>query len=284
MSDAPGRPLQAAVETIALARDDLAWSIRVSREGVPRAAFDDVAVLPTASVGKILLLAEVARRIEREPSFAAVSLSKPTVEAVSEAGLWQYLASPALPVADLACLAAGLSDNLATNALMGHVGLDAVQSLARSFGLRETMLLDRVRVRRGPHDPPHLSVGRASDWCEIIDRVACGRLLSPAVSAMLRFWLAGNADCSMVAAAFDVDPLAHRQDEGDIALFNKTGSDAGTRADVGSVFCRDARVSYAAIVHWQGGGKEAETSALAGMRALGRAIRDDLSEHLDARP
>ena len=63
-------------------------------------------------------------------------------------------------------------------------------------------------------------------------RLRAGDLLPPGVSAGLVDLLRLNTDLSMVAAAFALDPLAHVDVDVGVRLFNKTGTDIGTRADV----------------------------------------------------
>ena len=55
------------------------------------------------------------------------------------------------------------------------------------------------------------------------------------VSRRLRRWLSANTDLSMVASAFCLDPLAHFEPDRGIMLVNKTGTNAGVRADAGRV-------------------------------------------------
>ena len=206
--------------------------------------------MPTASVGKILLLAETAR-LRSRPSrgFGSVQLSRQLSEPVGEAGLWQQMTTESLSVIDVVGLVSTLSDNLATNVLLAQVGLPAVQLLTRILGLEQTFLL-----RPGPpaawtlDDPPHLSgFGNARELSRIVAAIDRDELISPEVSRLLRTWLAGNADLSMVLSAFGSDPLAHREPDRGLTAWNKTGSDPGTRVDIGSVHLHNAGLSYAVI-------------------------------------
>ena len=56
-------------------------------------------------------------------------------------------------------------------------------------------------------------------------------------------WLSLNADLSMVASAFGLDPLAHRSADHGLLLVNKTGTDGGVRSEVGVLRGPRARVS-----------------------------------------
>ena len=70
---------------------------------------DDRIVLPTASIGKILLLVEVAARITARDFAGFGILDKTPGDAIADSGLWQQLQAPALPVSDLAALVGATS-------------------------------------------------------------------------------------------------------------------------------------------------------------------------------
>jgi len=126
-------------------------------------AIDDRIVLPTASIGKILLLIEVSARLTSRDFSGFGILDKTPRDAVGDSGIWQHLQAPSLPVADLATLVGSTSDNLATNVLLRQVGLAAVRQRTESLGLMRTALLDLVRDSRGPDDAPQLSVGSTAE-------------------------------------------------------------------------------------------------------------------------
>jgi beta-lactamase class A len=85
-------------------------------------AIDERIVLPTASIGKILLLIEVSARLTERDASGYGILDKTARDAVGDSGVWQHLQAPSLPVADLASLVGATSDNLATNVLLRQVG------------------------------------------------------------------------------------------------------------------------------------------------------------------
>jgi beta-lactamase class A len=222
---------------------------------------DPDAVLPAASMGKVLLLVTVAA--------GGVPLDRPLArtreDAVADSGLWRHLAVDALPAGDLAVLVGAVSDNLATNVLLRAVGLDAVRATGAALGLRATGLHDRVRDHRGPEHQPALSTASAAELSRLFADLAAGRVVSPEVSARVLGWLALNTDLSMVASAFGLDPLAHA------VVRNKTGTDEGVRADAGVVEGPGGAFAYAALAAWDGG--DHVDAVLAAMRALGERLR-----------
>ena len=97
---------------------------------------DDHVVLPTAGVGRVLLLVEAAARCTAAGAAGLEVLERTPYDLAGGAGVWQHLHAPALPLADLATLVATTGDNLATNVLIRRLGLDAIRARAESLGLR----------------------------------------------------------------------------------------------------------------------------------------------------
>ncbi|HEY9323538.1 serine hydrolase [Agromyces sp. NPDC056379] len=230
---------------------------------------DDHVVMPTASIGKVLLLVEVASRLAGDSSESFTVLDRAPRDAVGDSGIWQHMQSPSLPLADLAALIGATSDNLATNVLIRHVGLEAVRARTEALGLTRTALLDLVRDHRGPDDAPQLSIGSAKELTWLFASLARGEIVSPEVSQRVVGWLSLNADLSMVASAFGLDPLAHRTPDHNVLLMNKTGTDGGVRSEVGVLRGPRASVSYAVSMYYADTMISSRLAVLDGMRQVG---------------
>ncbi|MFI5891776.1 serine hydrolase [Actinoplanes sp. NPDC051513] len=246
----------ATIDDIVAATPHVRWSISVGG-----ATHEPGRVLRTASVGKLLLLFETARRITAGELDPASPLARDSRYAVADSGLWQHLTTGALPVADVATLIAAVSDNYATNVLLERVGLASLATLADRLGLRHTALRDRVRDHRGPGHPATLSTGTAAELHSLMRRLARRELLDPGTDALIDGWLATSTDLSMVASAFRDDPLAHAH-----GVRNKTGTDDGVRADVGY----RGDLSYAVLANWDPAAGDATAEVMDGMRAIGQ--------------
>jgi beta-lactamase class A len=230
---------------------------------------DDHVVMPTASIGKVLLLVEVAARLA-DPEFNGYAIiDRASGDSVGESGIWQHLQAPALPIADLAALVGATSDNLATNVLIRTVGLEAVRARTEALGLTGTALLDLVRDHRGPDDAPQLSIGSAKELTWLLGELARGQIVSQEVSQRVIGWLSLNSDLSMVASAFGLDPLAHRAADHGILLVNKTGTDGGVRADVGVLRGPRTSVVYAVSMYYADTDLTVRLAVLDGMRQIG---------------
>lgn len=237
-------------------------------------SIDDRIVLPIASIGKLLLLIEVSARLTAGDVSAYSIVDKAAIRPVGDSGLWQHLQAPALPVADLAALVAATSDNLATNALLAQVGLDAVRVRAESLGISRTALLDGARDSRGPDDAPHLSVGSTDELAALMASLTRGEVVDAVTSERVMAWLSLNADLSLVASAFGLDPLSHRSPDHGIHLVNKTGSDEGVRAEVGAIRGPRASVAYAVSVQFADARLPARLRVLDAFRTVGYDILD----------
>ena len=241
-----------------------------ARSGEQLMLEDEHAARPTASVGKILLLIEVARRLVHRELDPATLFTRSSEDAVADSGLWQHLHTRSLAVADLAVLVGAVSDNLATNVLLREIGLAAVADVTAVLGLQVTALHDRVRDTRTPNDPPVLSTGSAAELAELLGRLHRGEVIDPTVSATVLGWLNLDTDMSMVAGAFGLDPLAHSAPDRDRWVAHKTGTDVGVRADVGLVRGPLRTVGYAVLAEFDDADRDV---ALGRMREWGARIR-----------
>ena len=233
---------------------------------------DDHVVMPTASIGKVLLLIEGAARLESHDTSALSLIDRLHTDAVGEAGVWQHLVVPSLPLTDLAALVGAASDNLATNVLLRRIGLESVSARTEQLGLRHTAMLDLVRDHRGPDDAPQLSVGSAKELTWLFAGLARGEIVDAGTCKRVVGWLSLNHDLSMVAGAFGLDPLAHRGPDHGLLLMNKTGTDTGVRTEVGVLRGPRAGVAYAVSTAFDDTNLSARLGVLDGMRAVGRDL------------
>lgn len=232
-------------------------------------SIDDRIVLPTASVGKILLLIEVSARLSAHGAPALEVLDKTTRDAVGDSGLWRHLHARSLPLADVATLVGATSDNLATNVLLREVGLEAVRHRTESLGLLRTALLDLVRDSRGPDDAPQLSVGSTAELSWLFAALARGQVVDSLTSSRVLGWLSLNTDLSMVASAFGVDPLSHRGVDHGLQLVNKTGTDDGVRSEAGILRGPRRGIAYAVSVQFADRSIASRLRVLDALRAVG---------------
>ena len=237
----------------------------------------------TASVPKLLLLAEFAERIVADPGAGSVLLRTSSVGPVADSGLWQHLRTEELPAEDVAFLIGALSDNLATNVLLAHIGLEAVTQRAETLGLGTTRMHDFIRDQRGPQDPERTSTGTTDELARLM--VILGRDGDAAGGRVLE-WISHGVDLSMVAHAFGLDPLSHgcAIDRG-FEVWSKTGTSSGVRADVGLIRRDGVALAYAAVANWIPTDSDDERDGvLEAMHRLGDSLRSRLEGDRPDRP
>lgn len=213
-------------------------------------AGDDFLTLPVGGLGVVPLLVETAASFESGRLDALEIVDRAAVAGAAHGGTWQHLKAPALPLTDLALLAASTGDALAANALLHRVGLQSVRARIEQLGLRRTALLDRFRDDRGPDDAPHVALSTAREMAQVFAGLVNSTIVSPGVSAQVAEWLSLNHDLSLVASATGLDPFAHENDQHGLLFVNKTGRAPGVRAEAGVLGGPRAGVSYALIVNF----------------------------------
>lgn len=240
-------------------------------------------VLPIASVGKLLLLARIAQEFADGRLRSGEEITIHPEDYCAGSGLLTALSPRRWTMLDLVHLTAAVSDNTATNALLRRVGLDRVNEGAGRLGLRETRILDRIREPRLSDHAPTFALGTARELAALAQRIAG----SEDWARMMLGWLGMNTDRSMVAATIPHDPeerdlhaagptQAQAQAPGlgpklgaeaPLRLANKTGTDAGVRAEAGVV--RGSRdLCYAAIGRCAPGDEHKLVSSLRGIGVL----------------
>jgi beta-lactamase class A len=265
---------QRSLDDVVAASPAVEWAVSIrDASGHELASCNADRVMKTASIGKLLLLIEVARQRAAAELSGAALLGRDPELLVADSGLWQHLHVDALSIDDLCVLIATVSDNVAANVVLKRVGLPALRTLTASLGLARTALLDYVRDRRGPDDPATLSTGSASELSHLMSRLSRRELVSPMVSEQVNAWLAMGVDLSMVASALGLDPLAHPPSDRNMFVRNKTGADPGVRADVGTVGRGPRWFSYAVIANWDLPDPDLTDDVLSGMGSIGKILR-----------
>ena len=234
-------------------------------------------VLPLASVGKLLLLVETARQLASATREAAEPVDLLDTDYCGGSGLLRGLTTRRWTIGDLALLAASVSDNTATNALLRVVGLDRVNDGAAELGLARTRILDQIREPRTPEHAPTFAVGTARELADLADRIADPTPVDRPWADLVLGWLAANTDRGMVPALIPHDPEDDRLPTEPLLppgtpvswVANKTGTDAGIRSDVGVVVGTWRRVGYAVLTTCEPG---REFTMLQAMRQVGSLV------------
>lgn len=252
------------------------WSIHVvdAETNAVLATHQAGTVCETASIGKVFLLIEVARRLLDGRLDAGQRIEIPAEHMVRDSGLLYRMHEQRIPVYDAAMLVGAVSDNLATNALISMCTLESVHGVAAELGYSHTALLDYIRNVRGPGLPWTPSYGSAAELCDLMLRLGRDEILSPEVSSLVRTWLAAGVDTSMVASGLLLDPLAHDDPEYlGMVLRHKTGSTDFARIDIGTVRGPAGSIAYAVAANWKDQEDDLREPVLHSMALIGEGIR-----------
>jgi beta-lactamase class A len=217
-------------------------------------AVDADRVMPTASVIKLAILAEVFRQEDA----GALSLREPiTLQEANRAGgsgvLKDLSAGLTLPLLDYATLMITVSDNTATNTLIDRLGGVAPVNhfMADVLGLATIQLNRKVTIPASaePGGPrPPLGLGSPRHLMELASLTWQRRLVSPRASEQMLSILGRQHYLDQVPRLLDCHPLSPSAGPpAGIAVANKTGMADGARADAGLLLLGGRAVSYAVM-------------------------------------
>ncbi|MBF4606516.1 serine hydrolase [Curtobacterium sp. VKM Ac-1393] len=260
-----------ALGALALDGAGVSASVIDTSTGKALLAIDDTVVQPVASLGRVLLLIEVAAQLE-DGRLHGDRLQRMARDTATGAGLWQFLQEPTMQVPDLATLVGATGDTWAMNALLSTVGIDAVRERAESLGIERTALIDRVRDRRGPDDAPDASVAPTGELAWVMRGLALGEVVDEAVSNRVLGWLSLASDLNLVSGSFGLDPLAHRVLDHGLQVVAVTGSSTGVRAEAGILRGPGSSVSYAVTVTFDDATLQRRLAVIEALRTMGTEV------------
>lgn len=209
---------------------------------------DDHVPLPIAGLGVVPLLVETAAALDAGRLDPLQIVDRIDDGHVAGSGLWRSLRAPALPIVDLAVLAAAAGDPNAANVLLDIIGFERLRARMVALGMPRSAVLDRFRDARGPDDAPHVAVGTTREFAKLFVSLVDSRAVNAAISAQVAEWLSLNQDLGLVASAMGLDPFAHDHDAHGLLFINKTGRDRGICAEAGVLVGPRAGVAYALTV------------------------------------
>jgi beta-lactamase class A len=218
-------------------------------------AFDPDRVMPTASVIKLAVMAEVFRQEQAGSLSLAERIVLDEGNRVGGSGVLKDL-SPglALSVLDYTTLMITVSDNTATNMLIDRLGgVDPVNRFVREqLGLETITLHRKVSFPPRPESDgggrPPLGEASPRHLMELVSLIWQRRLVSPRACDDMLAILGRQHFLDQVPRFLRCAGLAERTGPpGDIKVACKTGMVDGTRADAGLLLLRDRAVAYAVM-------------------------------------
>jgi beta-lactamase class A len=201
---------------------------------------------PTASGIKTAVMVEVFQRI----AAGTLSLDRPVAlpedAKVGGSGVLKELhAGSALTVADLLFLMIAISDNTATNLLVGLVGTPAVNERMVAMGLPQTRLY-RPTFRGGhpeafPEEEKEYGLGSSTprEMAALMEKIARGRAVSADASRQMEALLGKQQVhellCRLLPSQDEGVTIAHKTGQDEEKLPDAQGAPGSVRMDAGIV-------------------------------------------------
>jgi beta-lactamase class A len=194
-------------------------------------------LFPTASIIKLPVLLTLMQQVEA----GLYSLEDPLMlrrgDKIGGSGLLQYL-SPGLTMSlrDWAFLMMNISDNLATNVLIDHVGLAKVQAWLRGNNYPEVTLSHKIDFTLIDKDQNELGTATPASLTRMITAVFQQKHVSPTACAeMLR--MMNKVGTDRVGRYLPFEPYGSKVPElKKLQLAGKTGSLKGMRAQTAVIW------------------------------------------------
>jgi beta-lactamase class A len=204
------------------------------------------AVMPTASVIKVAVLAELYRQVEA----GKVSLDERREVTPDDwwggSGVLKEFAPGLTPtVNDLARMMIIVSDNVATGMLVRLLGKDAINASLREWGLQETALIWQMSPG---DDIRNYAVSTPRELARLMELIATDAVISPEACAAMRDHLSRQQYLDQIPRYLPYNPYARYVGADDsMQVYNKTGFYTGVRADAAIVTSSDCRFVIATM-------------------------------------
>lgn len=221
--------------------------------GAGRYAYRADEPLPAASLIKLPIMLTVLERVAQGELRLDERLELHSDAQVGGSGVLQSLRPGLTPTLhDLLTLMTIVSDNTATNLLIGRVGVEAVNTWCRQSGLYGTRLVGKLQLPEAERNEAQRRGERnrtcAADILGLLMGLARGDLLPPAETELALDILKRQVFTEALARPLPTDP---ELDAPRVEIASKSGCLAGVWHDAGVVF-RDGRPLYALAVMTSG--------------------------------
>ncbi len=194
-------------------------------------------IYPTASVIKLPVLLTLMQQVEDGLYDLDAPLMLRRADKIGGSGVLQHL-SPGLtmPIRDWAFLMMSVSDNLATNVLIDHVGVTAVNNWLQTNGYLDVHLQRKIDFDEIAKDQRNLGTASPESLTRMITAVFRRQHVSPAAcDEMLR--LMDGVGSDRVGRYLPLSLYGTDEPEADkLHLAGKTGSFSGLRAQTAVVW------------------------------------------------
>lgn len=192
------------------------------------------AVMPTASVIKVAVLAEFYRQVDAGTVSLAERREVTPDDWWGGSGVLKEFAPGLTPTLnDLARMMIVVSDNVATGMLVRLLGKDAINESLRAWGLEHTTLVWKMTLG---DDIRNYAVSTPRELARLMELIATDAIISPEACAAMRDHLSRQQYLDQIPRYLPYNPYArYVGDEASMHIFNKTGFYTGVRVDAAIV-------------------------------------------------
>lgn len=196
-----------------------------------KVALGPVTPMETASTIKLAILLEAFRQVDAGILGVSQPVSMIPADDVQGSGILQHLSRGlVLPLLDLLTLMIIVSDNVATNAILRLVGIEAVNTSLHQWGFRQTVLKKRIDFS----SPGPIGLSTPEDLAGLMKGIYHNRLVSRESSA--RAWaILTRQQFTMLIRYLPYHLITGSDDPPTVVIGSKSGSLEGVRNDVGLV-------------------------------------------------
>jgi len=236
-------------------------------------ALNDTAPFPTASSIKIFVLFELVRQHQRDNAHIWERMTLRDVDKTPGSGmLYDFLDGANLTLHDLAVLMMGISDNTATNMLIGRLGVGGVNEAIREVGLCDTVLNGPIDFDRIRESNDNLAVSTPRDFVSFFTRLLRGEIMSQGGVDMMLDIMRIQKNIEPIRRYLPFNPYAREfGEQQDMWVASKTGSLKGVRCEAGAIQTR--RGAYALAVMTKDGQDPTFTSENEGTLFISKASK-----------
>ena len=198
-------------------------------------SIDGDAVMATASTIKVPILVEFYRQVEAGLTTLDTPLTSTAANYAPGSGVLRDLSlGITMRAEDVATLMIVVSDNTATNMLIDHLGLGAINATMAAMGCPETRLVNRIHFETIGKDAKNLAVTTPRSLARLMELIATDAILTPASCAGILGIMRKQHYRDNVPRYLPFTPYAEELESSDngLRIFNKTGGWTGLRADV----------------------------------------------------
>lgn len=205
-------------------------------------AVDADTPVPTASVIKLAVLFEALKQIQSGRAHFDDTLTLRHGDQVEGSGVLTLFDTPlALTLKDALTMMVVQSDNTATNLVIDHLGITAIDDRIRWLGLHDTWLYKKVflpPVPPVPSDQPQFGLGKttAREMAELMERFAVCDLDAPGQASAPTPSDQRLCDAALFMLKNQSDQESIPRYLGTLQVANKTGALDAVRNDVGIVY------------------------------------------------